>query len=213
MPEPLRKLDAVAASLPIENVDTDMIWPGSTGGSIRKGEQAGHAFYHMRFAPDGSERAEFVLNQAPWRHAKILIGGDNFGCGSSRELAVWALHDWGLRCIIAPRFGDIFYSNCCLNGLLPIRLPREAVDRLAAFAADPETALMAVDLEACTVAAQGELFHFEMEARPREALLNGYDAITQTLSDIDDIRAFGRAYGKNFPWIADIDSRSWGTSA
>jgi 3-isopropylmalate/(R)-2-methylmalate dehydratase small subunit len=204
MPEPIRQVTGIAAALPIENVDTDMIWPGSTGESISKGEQADHAFRHMRFTPDGVERPDFILNRKPWRDARILVAGDNFGCGSSRELAVWALYDWGLRCIIAPRFGDIFYTNCCLNGLLPIRLARGEVDRLSELAADPATASMTVDLESCTVTARGDVFTFIIESRARLSLLNGHDAISQTLAEIEEVRSFGHSYRQKFIWMPDL---------
>jgi 3-isopropylmalate/(R)-2-methylmalate dehydratase small subunit len=203
MPEPLRRLTGIAASLPIENVDTDMIYPGSAGKSLKRGEQARVALHRLRFTPEGEERPDFVLNKMPWREARFLVAGDNFGCGSSREMAVWALHEWGLRCIIAPRFGDIFYNNCCLNGLLPVRLDRPVVDRLMVLAENPATATMTVDLERCVVEANGETYPFEIEARAREGLLEGLDAIGMTLSSADRIAAFGNRYRAILPWNAE----------
>ena len=202
MAEPLRQLTGLAAPLPLENVDTDMIWPGMKGISLTRGMQAGYAFRRLRFTPDDVEIPEFILNREPWRTARILVAGDNFGCGSSRETAVWSLYEWGLRCIIAPRFGDIFYNNCCLNGLLPVRLSRDVVDHLMVLAADPETATMTVDLERCVVVAGGEDYAFVIEARHRHGLLNGLDAIGLTLAEGATIRDFGAAYQARFPWIA-----------
>jgi len=200
MPEPLTVLTGVAAALPLENVDTDMIWPAVPNVTMKRGNQAWIAFNRLRFTPEGDERPDFVLNREPWRHAKILIAGDNFGCGSSREMAVWALHEWGLRCIIAPRFGDIFYNNCCLNGLLPVRLARSAIDTLMTLAADPATATMTVDLQRCRVIAGDHEWAFEMADRQRRGLLEGLDAIGLTLSAMPTIRSFAEAHGQRQPW-------------
>ena len=202
MPEPLIRVTGIAAPLPLENVDTDMIWPAVRDSTLTRGGQARMAFNRLRFTPEGEERPEFILNREPWRDARILIAGDNFGCGSSRELAVWALYEWGLRCIIAPRFGDIFYNNCCLNGLLPVRLERDIVDRLMARAADPATATMTVDLEECTVTAGDEHHRFTIEPRARKGLLEGLDAIGLTLASMDQIRAFGERHLAAQPWMA-----------
>lgn len=202
MPEPVTVISGIAAALPLENVDTDMIWPATRDATLRRGDQARIAFHRLRFASDGSEIADFVLNREPWRQAKILVAGDNFGCGSSREMAVWALHEWGLRCIIAPRFGDIFYNNCCLNGLLPVRLDRAAVDVLLERAARPETAELTVDLEQCLVQSGGDSWSFAIEPRARKGLLEGLDAIGLTLASLDRIRAFGAEYSATRPWLA-----------
>jgi len=124
MPEPFRSLTAVAAPLPLVNVDTDMIWPAGKSVTLLKGAQAGNAFRRLRFLDDtDQENPEFILNRKPWRGARILVAGDNFGCGSSRELAVWTLYEWGLRCVIAPSFGDIFYANACLTACFPCACP------------------------------------------------------------------------------------------
>lgn len=206
MPEPLIRITAVAASLPLENVDTDTIWPAMPGAPLTRGAQARQAFHRLRFTPDGAEREEFVLNRQPWREAQILIAGDNFGCGSSREMAVWALAEWGLRCVIAPRFGDIFYNNCIYNGLLPVRLPRDTVDRLMALAANPATATMTVDLEACTVTAGDFAASFAIADRARHGLLAGLDAIGLTLAASDRIAAFGKAYLETRSWAGGVDA-------
>jgi 3-isopropylmalate/(R)-2-methylmalate dehydratase small subunit len=208
MPEPLTRLTAIAAALPLENVDTDMIWPALPGAPLTRGVQARQAFHRLRFTPDGAERADFVLNRQPWREARILVAGDNFGCGSSREMAVWALAEWGLRCVIAPRFGDIFHNNCLYNGLLPVCLPREEVDRLMTLAANPATAMMTVDLEACTVTAGNVITSFAIEERARHALLTGLDAIGLTLIAGDQIAAFGKRYLEARPWAGAVDAEA-----
>ena len=202
MAEPLNIVSGIAAPLPLENVDTDMIWPAVPGTTLKRGNQAWIAFNRLRFTPEGQEHPDFILNREPWRHAKILIAGDNFGCGSSREMAVWALHEWGLRCIIAPRFGDIFYNNCCLNGLLPVRLDVPLVQRLMALASNPASAAMTVDLRRCVVAAGGEEHCFAIEPRARRGLMEGLDAIGLTLAAKDRIAAFGATYLAERPWMA-----------
>lgn len=210
MPEPLTCLTAIAAPLPLENVDTDMIWPAIPGAPLTKGAQASQAFHRLRFAPDGTERPEFVLNREPWRRAQILIAGDNFGCGSSREMAVWALAEWGLRCIVAPRFGDIFYTNCVLNGVLPIRLPQEEVDRLMALASDPATAMMVVNLTNCTISGGTFEANFTIEERARKGLLMGLDGIGLTLAMGGEIALFGERYLTAQPWADSIRADLFG---
>src|SRR6266700_8056820 len=149
--EKFTQLTGVAAPLPIHNLDTDKIFPAIYLKTIKRTGLAQWLFQEIRFRPDGSENPDFVLNQAPYRNAKILIGADNFGCGSSREHAPWALLDFGIRCIIAPSFADIFYNNCFKNGVLPIRLSEEQVDDLfQRFAKFPGYELT-VDLEKQTV--------------------------------------------------------------
>jgi 3-isopropylmalate/(R)-2-methylmalate dehydratase small subunit len=199
--EPFTTLTAIAAPLPIDNVDTDMIWPATAGAKMARGEQARQAFRRLRFTPEGEEKPDFILNREPWRNAQILIGGDNFGCGSSRELAVWALQEWGIRCIIAPRFGDIFYGNCCINGILPIRLEQEHVNCLMELAGSPDTAVMTVNLPDCLVTCGSVQFHFTVEPRARHGLLHGLDAIGMTLDATDRIEAFSAHYLTNYPWL------------
>src|SRR3954463_11786469 len=155
MNKAFRSLTAVAAPLDRDNVDTDLIWPARPGVSLRRGEQASNAFARLRFDEEGAERPDFILNRLPWRDAQILVSGPNFGCGSSRELAVWALHEWGIRCVIAPSFGDIFEANACLNGLLPIRLSEQEVRMLIGIVSDPKRALLTVDLETQRVSGDG----------------------------------------------------------
>jgi 3-isopropylmalate/(R)-2-methylmalate dehydratase small subunit len=201
MPEPFRRLTAIAAPLPLVNVDTDMIYPGGRMTTLAKGAQAGNAFRRLRFVDDtDQENPDFILNREPWRQARILVAGDNFGCGSSREMAVWTLYEWGLRCVIAPSFGDIFYANACINGLLPVRVSVAQADQLMARIADPATCEVSVDLEAMTVRA-GELeFGFEMDERRRTGLLEGLDEIGMTLRRKAAIADFVRRYGEQAPW-------------
>jgi 3-isopropylmalate/(R)-2-methylmalate dehydratase small subunit len=199
--EKFTTLRAIAAPLPRENIDTDLIWPGTSRGSLRKGDQAMNMFGTLRFDKDGNERPEFVLNREPYRNAKILIAGDNFGCGSSREMAVWALYDWGLRCIIAPSFGDIFYNNACINGLLPVKLPVEVVRHLTELAENPAIGEFTVSLEALTVTApDGSTYPFTLGAYHRTLMLEGLDEIGFTLKQLPAIEAFERRYRQARPW-------------
>src|SRR5690606_25781275 len=167
--------ESVAAVLARDNVDTDMIIRIERMTTLKRGEFAPWAFEMLRYRADGSEDPAFVLNQAPFRQAQILISGDNFGCGSSREMAVWALDDFGVRCVIAQSYGDIFYNNCLQNGLLPIRLAASQIDCLASLAKQGH--LVHVDLQACMISvAQGQLeIPFEVPEHQRQALLNGWD--------------------------------------
>jgi len=152
----------------------------------------------VRYRPDGSEDPDFVLNRAPWREAKILVAGENFGCGSSREMAVWALAGTGLRCVIAPSFGEIFYGNCFQNGLLAVRLPADTVAHLAALAQNPGTATFSVDLEHQTI---NGAIPFEVEPLRRRMLLEGLDEIGLTLAREAQIAAFQAADRKRRPWV------------
>ena len=149
--EKFTQLTGVAAPLPIINLDTDKIFPAVYLKTIKRTGLSKWLFEEIRFRPDGSENPDFVLNQAPYRNAKILIGADNFGCGSSREHAPWALLDFGIRCIIAPSFADIFYNNCFKNGILPIALPKEIVEELMEDAKKGANAVMTIDLATQTI--------------------------------------------------------------
>ncbi len=149
--EKFTTLTGVAAPLPIHNLDTDKIFPAIYLKTIKRTGLSKWLFQEIRFRPDGSENPDFVLNQAPYRNAKILVGAENFGCGSSREHAPWALLDFGIRCVIAPSFADIFYNNCFKNGILPIALPKEIVDELMEDAKKGANAVMTIDLETQTI--------------------------------------------------------------
>ena len=189
--EPFRTLTGVAAPLRMINVDTDRIIPKQFLKTIRRTGLGAHLFNDLRYAPDGAEVADFVLNREPWRRARILIAGDNFGCGSSREHAPWALLDFGIRCVIAPSFADIFYNNCFKNGILPVSLPEAAVASLLEQAEAGDNARVTVDLENETVTApDGERIAFEIDPFRRRCLLEGLDDIGLTLRKAAVIDAF-----------------------
>src|SRR5246127_4338828 len=174
-------LTGVAAPLPIVNLDTDKIFPAIYLKTIKRTGLSQWLFQEIRFRPDGSENPDFVLNQAPYRNAKILIGADNFGCGSSREHAPWALLDFGIRCVIAPSFADIFYNNCFKNSILPISLPAAQVAELLALASVGQTAWMVVDLEKQEIRGpDGGCIRFDIEPFRKHCLLNGLDDIGLT---------------------------------
>ena len=200
---PFRKLTGIAAPLRMINVDTDRIIPKQFLKTIRRTGLGANLFNDMRFAPDGAEIADFVLNRAPWRDAEILIAGENFGCGSSREHAPWALLDFGIRCVIAPSFGDIFYNNCFKNGILPVTLPDAAVAALMDQAEQGSNARFAVDLEAREVVPpDGAAIGFEIDPFRRHCLLEGLDDIGLTLEKAAAIDAFEAARRIDRPWLA-----------
>ena len=185
------RLTGVAAPLPMINVDTDMIIPKQFLKTIKRTGLGTHLFDEMRYAEDGSEIADFVLNQPAYRGAQILVAGDNFGCGSSREHAPWALLDFGIRCVIAPSFADIFYNNCFQNGILPIVLPQEQVDRLMDDAERGSNAVVTVDLEKQEITGpDGGRISFDIDPFRKHCLLNGLDAIGLTMQQGDAIDAF-----------------------
>ena len=189
--EPFRTLTGVAAPLRMINVDTDRIIPKQFLKTIRRTGLGAHLFNDLRYTPDGAEVADFVLNREPWRRARILIAGDNFGCGSSREHAPWALLDFGIRCVIAPSFADIFYNNCFKNGILPVSLPEAAVASLLEQAEAGDNARVTVDLENETVTApDGARIAFEIDPFRRRCLLEGLDDIGLTLRKAAAIDAF-----------------------
>lgn len=176
------KIKAIAAPLPIANVDTDMIIPARYMKGLTRIGMGKHLFHEMRFAADGSERAEFILNQAACRDAQILVADRNFGCGSSREHAVWALSDYGIRCVIAPGFADIFAGNARKNGLLLITLPDDICDQIRREIALSQYAQVTVDLvEQQIMLASGEAIGFEIDAGDRRILIEGLDDIGRTL--------------------------------
>ena len=205
--EKFEVLRAVAAPFAFANVDTDRIIRIERCVGTPRADMGRWAFELERFAPDGSERDGFVLNRAPFRGAGILVAGDNFGCGSSREMAVWAVAGMGIRCVIAPSFGEIFFGNCFQNGVLPIRLPAAQVaeiqKRLGEAAPDaPELATLTVDLKRQSILTPwGELVPFEVEPLRRDALLQGLDAIGMTLQRSAAIAAFQQRQRSARPWI------------
>ncbi|HMN55359.1 MAG TPA: 3-isopropylmalate dehydratase small subunit [Sphingopyxis sp.] len=180
--EKFTRLTAAAAPLPLANVDTDMIIPARFMKALSRSGLGKHLFQELRYAPDGTERAAFVLNAAPCRNAQILIADRNFGCGSSREHAVWALADFGIRCIIAPSFGDIFSNNARKNGLLLIRLPDALCERLRQEVALAEFAPLTVDLiDQRITLASGEDIAFDVDPDDRRTLIEGLDDIVRTM--------------------------------
>ena len=204
MPKPFTTLTAIAAPVMRSNIDTDVIIriDRIVGNSVR-GSLGKWAFGALRYLPDGSENQEFVLNREPYRQAEILVTGPNFGCGSSREAAVWSLQEMGIRAIIGSGFGDIFFANCFQNGILPIVVDKEIVDGLAAEVAHTQGAgRIGVDLEAQTITSpSGKQIRFEVDPRRRAGLLEGLDEVALTLQRDHQIRAFQAADRTARPWI------------
>jgi len=199
--EPLSEIRGIAAPLDMINVDTDMIIPKQYLKTIRRTGLGRYLFDEMSHDENGAERPDFILNRAPWREARILIAGENFGCGSSREHAPWALTDFGIRCVIAPSFADIFYNNCFQNALLPAILPAARCAELMAVAARPESAEMTVDLESRTLRHAAGDMPFEIAPHRRARLMAGLDDIALTLGRADEIAAYeARAHAER-PWL------------
>lgn len=203
--EKFTTLTAIAAPLLRINIDTDAIIPSREMKTVSKTGLAGGLFAGWRYQAPGSreEDPEFVLNKEPYRHARILLSGLNFGCGSSREHAVWALYEWGVRAIIAPSFGGIFYSNCVRNGILPVVLDNAAVEHIAALVApNPAKNMVTVNLESRTVTApDGAVHPFSIAPADRDMLLEGLDAIALTMKRDDEILAFQGRDRLRRPWI------------
>ena len=186
--EPFRTVNGIAAPMPRPNVDTDQIIPKQFLKRIERTGYGPFLFYDWRFEADGvTERADFELNREPWRGAPVLIAGRNFGSGSSREHAVWALQDYGIRAVIAPSFSDIFYNNALKGGLLPVRLPEAVVDRWLDIAQEVPGLEATVDLDACTVTFNDETQPFDIDPESRHRLLEGLDDISLTLQHESDI--------------------------
>jgi 3-isopropylmalate/(R)-2-methylmalate dehydratase small subunit len=201
--QPFTTLTAIAAPLPMVNVDTDKIIPAKWLKTIKRTGLGVALFETLRYRDDGSENPEFVLNREPYRRAEILIAGDNFGCGSSREHAPWALLDFGIRCVIAPSFADIFFNNCFKNGILPVVLPQEQLDILMREASEAKDPTLTVDLEEQEVRRPtgNEVFAFEVDPFRKHCLLNGLDDVGLTMQKtpkIDDFEARQRA---GQPWL------------
>lgn len=200
--EAFTKLTGIAAPLPQINVDTDMIIPKQFLKTIKREGLGINLFDEMRYNDDGSENPDFVLNKPAYREAQVLVGGENFGCGSSREHAPWAIKDFGIRCVIAPSFADIFFNNCFKNGILPIPLPQEQVDRVMADAEKGENARVTVDLEAQEITlSDGSVIAFEVDGFKRHCLLNGLDDIGLTMQKAGAIDTFEAQAGQSRPWV------------
>lgn len=198
----LKELSGVAAPLPMINVDTDMIIPKQYLKTIGRSGLGKGLFHEMRYLEDGSDNPDFVLNKEAFKNAKILIAGDNFGCGSSREHAAWAIDDFGIRCVIAPGFSDIFYNNAFKNGMLLIRLPQEQIDELTKQAEYGSNAVFSVDLDAQTVSApDGQSHSFEIDDFRKHCLLNGLDEIALTLEKDDSIASYEQQQNNKHGWL------------
>ena len=196
-------LSATAAPLPMINVDTDKIIPKQFLRTIKRSGLAEGLFYEMRFDEAGQPKAGFVLDQPAYKDTNILVTGENFGCGSSREHAPWAILDAGIRCVIAPSFGDIFYNNCFKNGILPIQLPKEQVELLMDDASRGANAVVSIDLEKQEITGpDGGTIHFEIDAFRKHCLLNGLDDIGQTLNKAPRIDDFEAKRKHEQPWLA-----------
>ena len=199
--EKFDKLTAVAAPMPIINIDTDMIIPKDYLKTIKRTGLGKGLFAEMRFNEDGSENADFVLNKPAYSSAQILVAGDNFGCGSSREHAPWALMDFGIRCVISTSFADIFYNNCFKNGILPIIVSPEELDKLMDDADRGSNSTLTVDLEAQTMSGpDGGCINFDIDQARKERLLEGIDDIGETLTQESNISKFETKMADDRPW-------------
>lgn len=191
----------IAAPMPLVNIDTDMIIPKQFLKTIKRSGLGVHAFDEMRYDDDGNEIPDFVLNQAAYREASILIAGDNFGCGSSREHAPWALSDFGIKVVVSTSFADIFFNNCFKNGMLPVVLPKEQVDVLMKDAQKGANARVEVNLEDQTItASDGDVIKFDIDPFRKHCLLNGLDDIGLTLEKAASIDSFEAKAGVARPW-------------
>ena len=196
------KFSGIAAPMPLVNIDTDMIIPKQFLKTIKRSGLGVNAFAEMRYKADGSEVEDFVLNKSAYREASILIAGDNFGCGSSREHAPWALSDFGIKVVVSTSFADIFFNNCFKNGMLPIVLPAEQVEILMDDAEKGSNARMEIDLEAQTVtSSDGNIFSFEVDPFKKHCLLNGLDDIGLTMEKSSSIEAYEKKLEFERPWL------------
>jgi 3-isopropylmalate/(R)-2-methylmalate dehydratase small subunit len=195
-------LDGIAAPLPMINVDTDKIIPKQFLKTIKRTGLGKALFDELRYKNDGSENPDFILNKPAYRQARIMVAGENFGCGSSREHAPWALLDFGIRCVIASSFADIFYNNCFKNGILPIKLPQEIVDELMDDARKGANARLTVDLEKQTITRpDGGIVKFEIDGFRKHCLLNGLDDVGLTLQKAPAIGSFEEKNKLSQPWL------------
>ena len=200
--EKFEKLSGIAAPMPLVNIDTDMIIPKVFLKTIKRSGLGVNLFDEMRYDRQGKEIADFVLNKPQYRQAQILVAGDNFGCGSSREHAPWALADFGIKVVVSTSFADIFFNNCFKNGMLPIVLPQEQVDLLMKDAEKGANARMTVDLEAQQITtSDGVVIAFEVDAFKKHCLLNGLDDIGLTLEKVAAIDAFETQSAQSRPWV------------
>lgn len=200
--EKFTKLTGIAAHLPMINVDTDMIIPKQYLKTIKRTGLSEGLFAELRYDENGKKHEDFVLHREPYTKAQILIAGENFGCGSSREHAPWALLDFGFRCIIAPSFADIFYNNCFKNGILPIVLPQEEIAKLIDDAARGDNARLTIDLEAQEISGpDGGKIHFDVDPHSKRCLIEGLDDIGLTMEKAAQIDAYEQKIGAGRPWV------------
>ncbi|MCQ1852179.1 3-isopropylmalate dehydratase small subunit [Neorhizobium galegae] len=200
--EKFTKLTGVAAPLPVINIDTDMIIPKDYLKTIKRTGLGKGLFSEARYKDDGSENPDFVLNKPAYRNAKILVAGDNFGCGSSREHAPWALLDFGIRCVISTSFADIFYNNCFKNGILPIVVSQEDLDKLMDDAERGSNAILSIDLEAQEITGpDGGSIHFDIDPGRRHIMLEGLDDIASTMKSDAAISTFENNNRAARPWL------------
>ncbi|MBW7922109.1 MAG: 3-isopropylmalate dehydratase small subunit [Rubellimicrobium sp.] len=200
--EKFTRLTGIAAPMPLVNIDTDMIIPKQFLKTIKRTGLGKNLFDEMRYTPDGAEIADFVLNRPQYRHAGILVAGDNFGCGSSREHAPWALLDFGIRCVISTSFADIFYNNCFKNGILPIVLPEDQRDLCMKDAEKGSNARLSVDLESQTITlSDGTEIGFEVDPFRKHCLMNGLDDIGLTMAKEAAITAYEKVAATARPWV------------
>ncbi|MDE0590856.1 3-isopropylmalate dehydratase small subunit [Halocynthiibacter sp. C4] len=200
--EKFEKITGVAAPMPLINIDTDMIIPKLFLKTIKRSGLGVNLFDEMRYDDDRNEIPDFVLNKPAYRDAEIIIAGDNFGCGSSREHAPWAIKDFGIRCVISTSFADIFFNNCFKNGILPIVLPEAERDFLMKYAENGSNARMTIDLEAQEItASDGTVISFEVDAFKKHCLLEGLDDIGQTMAKVDSIASFEKQAEVSRPWV------------
>ncbi|MEZ5674307.1 MAG: 3-isopropylmalate dehydratase small subunit [Thalassovita sp.] len=200
--EKFTKFTGIAAPMPLVNIDTDMIIPKGFLKTIKRTGLGVHAFDEMRYNTDGSENPDFVLNKPAYRKSEILVAGDNFGCGSSREHAPWALADFGIKVVISTSFADIFFNNCFKNGMLPIVLPQEQVDLLMKDAEKGENARVTVDLDAQEITtSDGDVIKFDVDAFKKHCLLNGLDDIGLTMEKAASIATFENRMAAERPWV------------
>ena len=200
--EKFSSFEGIAAPMPLVNIDTDMIIPKQFLKTIKRTGLGVNLFFEMRYDMEGNELPGFVLNMPAWRRAEVIVAGDNFGCGSSREHAPWALKDFGIRCVISTSFADIFYNNCFKNGILPVTLPKDQVDALMDHARNGANARIGIDLESQRVAApDGESYGFEIDPFKKRCLLEGLDDIGLTLEKEAHIAKFEGVYRLSTPWL------------
>ena len=200
--EKFEKISGIAAPMPLINIDTDMIIPKQFLKTIKRSGLGVNLFDEMRYDDNGDEIPDFVLNKPAYRSSEIIVAGDNFGCGSSREHAPWAIKDFGIRCVIAPAFADIFYNNCFKNGILPIVLPQEQVDVLMKDAEKGANARMEVDLVSQQIiTSDGDIFSFEVDEFKKRCLLEGLDDIGQTFQKVAAIDGFEAKASVARPWV------------